>query len=319
MAETNTSSSKLIGIGLASFTGAMWGLQGVLGEVLFEAYPATPEWVVSNRLFVSAVLILLYCLFKGFDLFSILKSWKNIFDLIVLGIVGYIGLQYLFFVTVELAGASLATILQFTAPAFVYLWLLLRGKKRPNVAELSLVVLVFVGVVLIVTQGDLTSVAITPLGILAGLGSGIGLAVTSIQPRQLMSKYPSPVVTGWAMLFGGIPFQFINPFWQAGFQRDAITITFMFIIVFFGTVLAFLAYSAATKYIDSTLASILTVFEPLVATFLSVLFLGQVLTVVEIIGIILVIGAVTVLSAKTGSNSDNEPQIKQSSIRRKTK
>lgn len=46
---------QIIGISLAGFTGLMWGLSGVLGEILFIEYGATPEWLVSNRLFFSAI------------------------------------------------------------------------------------------------------------------------------------------------------------------------------------------------------------------------------------------------------------------------
>lgn len=122
---------QIIGISLAGFTGLMWGLSGVLGEILFIEYGATPEWLVSNRLFFSAILILLYCaLIRKDPLFEIFKDKMNILRLIVLGIFGYIGIQYLFFVTVNLANAPLATILQFTAPVFVYLYMLLRAVKN---------------------------------------------------------------------------------------------------------------------------------------------------------------------------------------------
>lgn len=306
---------KLKGISLAGFTGAMWGLSGILGEILFIEDGATPEWLVSNRLFFSGVLILLYCaLIRKDDMFAIFKDKMNFVRLFVLGIFGYTAIQYLFFVTVDLAGASLATILQFTAPAFVYIYMVARGRKNVNPVELTLVISTFVGVILLVTRGDLSSVAITPLGLIAGLGSGIGLAITSIQPRQMLKDFNGPIVTGWAMLFAGILFQFVTPVWSPGFQLDLRSVSYTAIVVIFGTMLAFLAYSASSKYIDASLSSILTVLEPLVATFLSIIIFGQTFNFVEVIGIIVILGSVIGLSAYGGRPRDKSSKISQSHV-----
>lgn len=233
----------------------------------------------------------------------------NILRLIVLGIFGYIGIQYLFFVTVNLANAPLATILQFTAPVFVYLYMLLRGRKELRLFEIAMVVLTFVGVILMVTKGDITSIEISPLGLITGLGSGIALSITSIQPKKMIEEHNSPIVTGWAMFFGGVLFQFITPVWQPGFELDAKSTIYTIIIVFFGTTLAFLAYMASSKFVDASIASIMTVLEPLGATFLAVVFLGQVFTFIEGVGIVIILASVIGLSAFNGYMRKKQTQL----------
>lgn len=301
--STKKSSNLIIGILLASFTGAAWGLSGLLGEVVLAEYTTTPEWLVSNRLFWAGILILLYAwLIRKQDMFAIFKDKMNFLRLTFLGVFGYAALQYLFFVTVDFAGASLATILQFTAPAFVYLWMLFRGQKKLKISELTTVILVFIGVILLVTGGDITNVTITPMGILTGLGSGIALAITSVQPVKMNQEFDSSVVAGWAMMFGGLLFQFYHPFWAVGDTLDAKIVTYTALVVIIGTAIAFIAYGASSDYVNPSIASIMTVFEPLVATLGSVLFFGQVFTWIETVAIIIILASVLMLTYLNGKS-----------------
>ena len=207
-----------------------------------------------------------------------------------------VGVQYLFFKTIEISSASLATILQFTAPIFVYLWLLISKEKKFNLGEFSLVLLTFFGVLLIVTNGSFTSIAVSPLGLLTGVGSAIAVAFYTLQPRKILAKYGSPIVVGWGMLIGGFVFQFISPFWRPNFELNMYAIGVLLGIIIFGTAVAFLAYLSSVQYIDPSLASIMTALEPLLATVLSVFVFSQAFGLFEIIGIIIVLVAVLFLS-----------------------
>lgn len=288
---------KVKGITLAGLGGSLWGVSGILAQLLFNEFHASSEWLVSIRLVFAGILILLYsALIKREKVFDIIKNKADLLQLIAFAVLGMVGVQYLFFKTIETSSASLATILQFTAPIFVYLWLLITREKTFNLGEFSLVLLTFLGVFLIVTNGSFTSISVSTLGLITGIGSAIAVAFYTLQPRKILAKYGSPIVVGWGMLIGGFVFQFISPLWEPNFELNLYALVVLLSIIVFGTAVAFLSYLSSVQYIDPSLASIMTALEPLLAAVLSVFVFSQAFGIFEIIGIIIVLVSVLLLS-----------------------
>lgn len=288
---------KVKGMTLAGLGGSLWGVSGILAQLLFNEFNASSEWLVSTRLMFAGILILLYsALIKRENILAIVKEKADLLQLIAFAILGMVGVQYLFFKTIETSSASLATILQFTAPIFVYLWLLVTREKKFNLGEFSLVLLTFLGVFLIVTNGSFTSIAVSPLGLLTGIGSAVAVAFYTLQPRKILAKYGSPIVVGWGMLIGGIVFQFIAPLWNPNFEMNQYALVILLGIIIFGTAVAFLAYLSSVQYIDPSLASIMTALEPLLAAVLSVFVFSQAFGIFETVGIMIVLVSVLLLS-----------------------
>lgn len=288
---------KVKGITLASLGGSLWGISGILAQLLFNEFSTSSEWLVSTRLVFAGILILLYSAFiKRENIFAIVKEEGDLLQLIAFAVLGMVGVQYLFFKTIETSSASLATILQFTSPIFVYLWLLVTREKKFNFGEFFLVLLTFLGVFLIVTNGSFTSISVSPLGLFTGISSAIAVAFYTLQPRKILAKHGSSIVVGWGMLIGGVVFQFISPLWKPNFGINWYALIVLLGIIIFGTALAFLSYLSSVQYIDPSLASIMTALEPLLAAVLSVFVFSQAFGVFETVGIIIVLVTVLLLS-----------------------
>ena len=215
-------SDKVKGILLAAGGGSLWGISGILAQLLFAVYTVSSEWLVSTRLLMAGILILFYSrAVKREDIFGIFRESGDVIRLLLFAVFGMVSCQYLFFKAIEVSSASLAAILQFTAPIFVYLYMLIKKEKRFNPAEGGLVLATFAGVLLIVTKGEFSRIAVSPLGLVLGIGSAIGVAFYTLQPRLILKKYGSSVVVGWGMFIGGVLFQFIHPFWGSRIRDDS--------------------------------------------------------------------------------------------------
>ena len=62
--------------------------------------------------------------------------------------------QYTYFRTIELSNVSFATILQFTAPFFIFIYESVKNKKIPAISTLLLLFMTVLGVVFIATQKE---------------------------------------------------------------------------------------------------------------------------------------------------------------------
>ena len=288
---------KLKGILLSGLGGSLWGVSGIFAQLLFSDYQASSEWLVSTRLTMAGLLILTYSsILRKDPIFSIFKNKKHVLQLLLFSLVGMVGVQYLFFKAIEVSSASLATILQFTAPIFVYLYTLISREKKLYAIEFALVLATFFGVLLIVTNGQFSKMSVSLIGFTVGIGSAVAVAFYSIQPRKILAVYGSPMIVGWGMLIGGLVFQFIQPFWQPNFSLSTHSIILLTLIIVFGTAVAFIAYLASLSFIDPSLASIMTALEPLLAAVLSAVVFNQQFGIFELIGIAVVLVSVLLLS-----------------------
>lgn len=69
----------------------------------------------------------------------------------------------------------------------------------------------------------------------------------------------------------------------------------IFIVIIFGTACSFLIYLSSLRYISSALASVLTAFEPILATVFSIFIFQLRFSLPEFIGFLLVLGAILFL------------------------
>ncbi|OTN88549.1 hypothetical protein A5819_001030 [Enterococcus sp. 7E2_DIV0204] len=293
---------------LLAVTGAiLWGINGTFVDLVFSTLKAPVEWVVGTRLLGAGIIILLYSiLIKKEKIFSIFKSSKDMSILFLFALIGMSGCQYLFFLSIEKNGAGLATILQFTSPIFIYLYLVLKKEKKMFLQELFYIMLTFLGVFLVVTRGNLTKLDVNILGLLIGIGSAIGVTFYTLQPRRILKKYGSSVVVGWGMLIGGGVFQFVHPIWQPGFNIDKKVILYMGFIIVIGTAVSFCCYLGSLNYIEASLSNITAALEPLVANILTPLLLNQILPPIQIIGIGIVLLSVLLFANFSEKNRKNE-------------
>ena len=290
---------KLRGMLLASLASSLWAISGISGEILFKKFNFSSDWLVSTRTLISGILLFLIVIF--IEKKSVLRPLKNKRDcagIILFGTAGMYLVQYTYFKTIELSNVSFATILQFTAPFFIFIYESIKNKKIPAVSTVILLFMTILGVVFIATKGNFSNLSISLEALLLGVISAIMIAFYSTYPKKLLKKYGSITVVGWGMIIGSIISNVIHPIWKIEGNVNAKSMVQVIIVVILGTSIAYLIYIASLNYISSSLAGILTAFEPVLATILSVAIFGLKFSFIEIVGFILVFVSIFILIKK---------------------
>lgn len=293
------SREKMRGVILASLASSLWSISGISGEILFKKYNFSSDWLVSTRTLISGILLFLIVIFV--EKKSVLKPLKNKRDtlgIILFGLAGMYFVQYTYFRTIELSNVSFATILQFTAPFFIFIYESVKNKKIPAISTLILLFMTVLGVVFIATKGKISSLSVPPEALFIGLFSAIMIAFYSIYPKKLLKKYGSITVVGWGMIIGSIVSNIVYPIWKIEGNINTKSIIQVAIVVILGTSIAYLIYIASLNYISSSLAGILTAFEPVLAAILSVIIFRLRFSVVELIGFALVFVSIFILEKR---------------------
>ena len=290
---------KLRGMTLASLASSLWAVSGISGEILFKKFNFSSDWLVSTRTLISGILLFLIVIF--IEKKSVLRPLKNKIDcagIILFGTAGMYLVQYTYFKTIELSNVSFATILQFTAPFFIFIYESIKNKKVPAVSTVILLLMTILGVIFIATKGNFSNLSVSLEALLLGIISAIMIAFYSTYPKKLLKKYGSITVVGWGMIVGSIISNVIHPIWKIEGDVNIQSVIQVMIVVILGTSIAYLIYIASLNYISSSLAGILTAFEPVLAAILSVVIFGLKFSFIELIGFLLVFVSIFILEKR---------------------
>ena len=290
---------KLRGMLLASLASSLWAISGISGEILFKQFNFSSDWLVSTRTLVSGILLFIIVVF--IEKKSILRPLKNKWDslgIILFGAAGMYLVQYTYFKTIELSNVSFATILQFTAPFFIFIYESIKNRKLPSILTVTLLFMTILGVVFIATKGNFSNLSVSLEALLFGLVSAVMIAFYSTYPKKLLKKYGSITIVGWGMIIGSVISNIIHPIWEIQGDINTKSIIQVITVVILGTSIAYLIYIASLNYISSSLAGILTAFEPVLAAVLSVVIFGLKFSIIELIGFVLVFVSIFILEKR---------------------
>ena len=294
------------GILLTIIGGVFWGLSGVCGQYLFSKKALTPDWLTTIRLTMAGLIMIFISIISKKEIKPLFNVWRNKRDsirLIAFSFLGMAACQYTYFVTIEASNASTATILQYTAPVLIMVYLSFKNKTLPKKKEVFILALVVLGTFFIVTHGNIHSLAISEKALVWGIISAFSVAVYNIMPVKLMNKYGTVLVLGWGMVIGGIFMIFISRPWHIPGIWDVMTWCALGGVVIGGTVLSFSFYLEGVRLIGASKASLFASSEPLTSTILTALIMKTAFTGMDIFGLVFILAGVTFLSVKKSDSN----------------
>jgi len=255
--------------------GTLWGINGVMGSFLFLYKNITTNWLIPYRLVFAGLLLLGYLYYKqSSKIFDILKNPKDLLQILLFGFIGMLGTQYTYFSAIQYSNAAIATVLTYFGPTLVLIFMCLKERRKPLKYEIIAILLSSFGVFLLATHGDVTNLQISFKALVWGLLSALSVVIYTVQPEKLLKKYGPPIVVAWGMIIGGILITFVTKPWNIDVIFDFTAFFVFLLIVFFGTIVAFILYLTGVNIIGPTKASIIACIEPVAATICAILFLG---------------------------------------------
>lgn len=256
-------------------SGIVWGLCGIIGQYFFSHYTVETGWITSMRLLIGGVVLLTLAYVQDpAGLWRIWRDSKMLPRFFAYTILGLFSVQFFFYLCIQYSNAATATILQFTAPVFILLYTGLWKKHPVSSKSILYVLLTMLGVILLVSEGDLSQLSISPMALMAGLLSAVGILFNTTLPTYFMSHFGSLYTLGWGLLVAGIFSNFLYPVWQVTFQVDVISFSISAIIALFGTALSFWILLQALTLVSPLVISVVGASEPLASILLSLAFLG---------------------------------------------
>jgi len=290
-------SKQVKGVLLTLLGGICWGLSGTMGQYLFTHQGMDSRWLVPVRMAISGLLLFVYCLLRWRkEVFAPWRTRRNARDLLIYGLLGISACQYLYFFTIQLSTAGMATILQDLSPVMILTLTCITARRAPWPFEAVSILLALAGVFLLTTHGRLNQLTVSPAALLTGVLSAVCVTVYNVQPKRLLQQFPVPLLQAWAFLMGSVVFGLLFRPWRFGYVPNAMGWAGIAFVVLVGNVTAFVSFMTGVSLIGPDKAILYGFSEPVTAALLAALVLGTPFTLWDALGFAAVFAMLALLS-----------------------
>ena len=289
---------RIKGIVMIVLGATLWGATGPMMEWLLRNTEMSVSFMLTVRLLLAGGFLLVMLKMQGRD---IMLPWRQTVwssQLLVFGVVGMLGVQYTFVVSIDASNAVIATLFQFLAPIYIILFVSWRHRKLPPIAQALGMIITLGGLFLLLTNGSISGFALSKAAVIWGIALGFTFSFYTLYPARLMQEWGVILSVGWAMVIGGITLLLINPVSvvrQSKYLVDWNTSLMLLLVIIVGTT-AFVLFLGSMKYITPVETSVLSSFEPLTAMIVSIIWFGQTLGMWQLAGAIVMLFGVTWIS-----------------------
>jgi drug/metabolite transporter (DMT)-like permease len=270
-----------------------WSLNYVVGKVALREFP--PVLLTCLRTTIAGAFILPIYLWRERG-----RPWtwtsRELGELLLLGIYGVIANQLFFVLGLAWTSVAHAAVIMTLMPILVLLLAAFLGQERITARKVLGMTIAAAGVGVLQLERKSGSGA-TLLGDFCTFLCGISLAVFTVRSKQLMKRFGSLMINSVAYIGGSLAIApltiWLSVRYGAGRASAAAWWSVAYMAVF-SSVLAYFIYNYALTYMPASRASAVSYLQPLGATLLAVLLLGEPVTTTLAIGGILVLTGVFV-------------------------
>ena len=288
--------SHLSAVLFVLLAGTAWAASGTAAQHFYTQSTHAPLELTQVRLFLSSSLFFLLAWWSGGlkrGVRSVRRNPRILVQLAVHGTLGIMFVQYSYFEGIAAGDAAATTVITYTSPAMMILYLVLRHRRLPSAAEAGTVIVAVAGVFLLVTGGDFGRLSVPVACIVWSLVSAIAFVFAMIYPMHLLRLFDRFFLLAVCMLIGGLA---LLPLTQVilnvGSFFTAQTWPDLLIIIGIGTIVAFFAFNVGLRWLSPEETAITATIEPVASVIFAWLIFDTHFVALQIVGIVLVIAAI---------------------------
>lgn len=231
---------------------------------------------------------------------------RDLTFLAIFGIGGVALVQWTYFVAIGRLHVGVALLIQFIGPLLVALWARLVYREDVRRRIWISLALSLTGLVLIVRVW--TGLSLDGVGLLAGLGAMVTYAAyVLLAERGVRARGPVPLLA-WGFLFATAFWSLLLPWWSFPWHTvsastsllgrlDGVALPVWLLVgwvIALGTIVPFILIVGALRHVSATRLGILAMLEPVTATVVAWVWLGEALAPVQLAGAAVVLAGIAI-------------------------
>jgi drug/metabolite transporter (DMT)-like permease len=282
-----------LGYALVATAATLFAVNGSVSKVVLDSGLTSLELAQIRT--TCAALGLLVFLFL-FARSRLRISRDELVTLLAFGLVGVALVQWLYFVAIHNLPVGIALLIEFTAPLFVALFARFVYHEDIRRRIWIAVALCLAGLALVVELWS--GIAFSTVGVCAAFGGALALTAYLLLAERERRSRDAVSLTFYGFLFAAGLWAVVQPLWEFPWSvlgesvslegnlsdRTAPVWLLVAFVVVVGTMITFSLLTGALRHISATRASIVATLEPVVATVVAWLWLGETFGAAQLVG-----------------------------------
>ncbi len=224
---------------------------------------------------------------------------RDLAQCFLLGTLGVAVSNYSYYVAIQRTNVAIAIILQYTAPVWVLIYVVVRRQQKLSLQKIVAVGLAVTGIALVMgIIGAHSGVALRfdSYGLIAALLASFSFAFYNVAGHLILARYDRLRVLVWTLAAAALFWLFVNPPWKIVAARyTPAQWLFLFVFSMISVLGAFSLYFLGLQYLEPTRAIIASCLEPVFSILLAALLLGEILRLIQTVGILFVLAAIVIV------------------------
>ena len=225
-------------------------------------------------------------------------------DLILSALVGTLGMacsNYFYYLAVQKSTVPLAITVQYAAPIWVLLYMVLRGRERATIQRTVAALVAMLGTGLAIGMFQ-SGIKFSAIAVTSALLASFGYAFYNVGGQSLVSRNHQFTVMFYVLLSAALMWLFVNPPWKVAAQHfTGRQWGFLFVFACISMALPYMLYLSGLKYLDPTRAVITSCLEPVFAILFAWIFIDETLRPLQVGGIVAVLAATMMVQVNSRS------------------
>jgi drug/metabolite transporter (DMT)-like permease len=295
-------------IGSAAF---LWGVSAALGRAVFTgklplgtaALRPIDPLILSQTRTTFSLLVLLPVLVISRGWRGIRLPARDLAQCMMLGVLGVAVSNYFYYLAIQRTNVATAIIVQYTAPVWVLIYVVVRGQQKLTAQRVVAVGLAVTGIGLVINLvGEIVAartgaaLQLDSYGILAALLASFSFAFYNVAGHDVLARHDRWRVLAWTFMAAALFWLIVNPPWKViAAHYAAPQWLFLFVFSMISVLGAFSLYFLGLQYLEPSKAIIASCLEPVFSIVLAALLLGEVLRPIQTLGIVFVLAAIVIV------------------------
>lgn len=281
-----------------------WGISATLGRAAFTGrlHPGghtvgfiDPLILAQTRTTFSFLVLLLILVPQ--------RGWRKTHlpaadfgRVLILGVFGVAASNYFYYLAIQKTNVATAIIIQYTAPVWVLLYLVLRGVQKPSLQRLAGVALAISGIAMVIGIFETGGLRLNAVGVIAALVAAFAFSFYNLGGHDLLARYDRWTVLFHTTFAAALFWIVVNPPGKImAAHYSGAQWAFLFVFSLLSVLAPFSFYFAGLQHLEPTRAIVVSCLEPVFSIVLAAIILGEGLHPLQTVGILMVLAAILVV------------------------
>jgi drug/metabolite transporter (DMT)-like permease len=290
-----------VGYAMMIAAALLFALNGTVSKVVLQSgiSPLELTQVRATGAFLGFALVLAVTRRKSLRL-----TRRELPYLVVFGIAGVALVQWLYFVSISRLPIGIALLIEYIAPILIALWAWAVFKEPIRRRIWVALVLAVVGLAVVVEVWS--GLTLDGLGVAAALAAAVAYAIYVLMAEHAVKWRDPASLTAFGFLFAALFWAAVQPLWRfpaeqldesvsllGHLERYSLPVWLLLLyVVVAGTMITFLLVAAALRHISATRVGIVAMLEPVAASAVAFLWLGESFGAAQLMGGAIVLAAI---------------------------